>query len=107
MAVSFVPGVDVSNMCTHLSLQNRSHCIAMQTRRNHQGRFSGAGQGKVLEPQDRAEGPCGGAAKEYVMVNAATELTSSSQNCEWPLQPNLMLYQQSTDAAEDGFQVRG
>jgi len=39
----------------------------MQTRRNHQGRFSGVGAGKVPEtggrPQKRAEGACGGAPK--------------------------------------------
>ena len=38
-------------------------CIAMQTRRNHQGRFSWNGQGKVPEtarsPQNGAEGVSG------------------------------------------------
>jgi len=40
----------------------------MQAHRNHQGVFQGFGQEKVLEtarpPQKRAEGACGGAAKE-------------------------------------------
>jgi len=67
LAVRFVPKADVSNICMHYSLEHRFHCIAMQKRRNHQGRFSefwtGKGAGHSPHAQKRAEGLSGGAGK--------------------------------------------
>jgi hypothetical protein len=56
-------------------------CIAMQTRRNHQERFSGFSGGKVPEigmrPQKRAESVLGGAVRD-VMVNVPHRLVQKS-----------------------------
>jgi len=41
VSVRLVPEANVSNICEHLSVESKSHCIRIQMRRNLQGQFSG------------------------------------------------------------------